>query len=141
MLELIGTLAICAACLWLVCYLLRFWQFRQSITILERLAIAVKVKGDLVSANMGSDAAEKTYLIAACLKGIAASLTYGRIANPAVADTQFQVLQGMIASPDDIAFYMDSRNLDAVVATRLALIRARDSFAQLYQALGVIPAS
>lgn len=133
MLEFIGTVAVCAAGLWLARYLWSFWRFRQSISAVEVLASAVKSKADFVAAKAGADAAEKTYFIAICLKSLADSLSYGKIANTLIAGTQLDVLDGMIGSPDDVAFYMD-RPVDLIADTRLGLVRARESFVLLYQA-------
>lgn len=133
MLEFIGTVAICAAGLWLARYLWNFWRFRQSINAVEALASAVKAKADFVATSTGHDAAEKTYFIAICLKSLADSLSYGKIANTLIAETQLDVLDGMIESPDDVAFYMD-RPVDLIANIRLGLVRARESFVLLYQA-------
>ncbi|WP_111265316.1 hypothetical protein [Marilutibacter maris] len=134
MLEFIGTIAICAACLWLVRYLWRFWRYRQSISTVEALALAVKAKADFVAINAGSDAAESPYFIAACLKGLADSLSYGSIASPLVAKAQLNVLEQMIGSPDDVAFIMD-RSIESITDIRLGLIHARESFILLHQAI------
>ncbi|MBV6811592.1 hypothetical protein KWH19_17915 [Xanthomonas campestris pv. pennamericanum] len=138
MLEFIGTVAVCAAGLWLARYLWSFWRFRQSINAVEALASAVKAKADFVAAEAGADAAEKTYFIAICLKSVADSLSYGKLANPLIAGIQLEVLEGMIGSPDDMVFYMD-RSVDALTDMRLGLVRARDSFVLLYRAMGSSP--
>lgn len=134
MLEFIGTVAVCAAGLWLARYLWNFWRFRQSINAVEALASAVKAKADFVAAKAGADAAEKTYFIAICLKSLADSLSYGKVANPLVAETQLDVLEGMIGSPDDVAFYMD-KSADSITEIRLQLVRARESFVFLHRAM------
>lgn len=138
MLEFIGTVAICIAGVWLVRYLWNFWRFRQSINAVEVLASAVKAKADFVAANAGHDAAEKTYFIATCLKGLADSLSYGKVANPLIAGTQLEVLEGMIGSPDDVAFYMD-KPVDSITEIRLGLVRSRESFVLLHRAIGSEP--
>lgn len=138
MLELIGVAAICAAALWFVRYLWNFWQYRQSINAVEALAAAVRTKADFVSSNVSPDAAEKIYFIAVCLKGLADSLSYGKLANPLIAETQLQVLDGMIASPDDIAYFMD-RPERSITEIQLGLVRARESFLLLHQAIGSRP--
>lgn len=138
MLEFVGTVAICAACLWLARYLWNFWRFRQSINAVEALASAVKAKADFVAANAGHDAAEKTYFIAICLKSLANSLSYGKVANPLIAGTQLEVLDSMIGSPGDMAFYMD-RPVDSLTDMRLGLVRARESFVLLHRAMGSNP--
>jgi hypothetical protein len=61
-------------------------------------ASAVKAKADFVAAKAGADAAEKIYFIATCLKSLADSLSYGKVANPLIAGTQLEVLEGMIGS-------------------------------------------
>ncbi|OQP70597.1 hypothetical protein IA54_016340 [Xanthomonas phaseoli pv. syngonii LMG 9055] len=138
MLEFIGMVAVCAAGLWLARYLWSFWRFRQSINAVEALASAVKAKADFVAAEVGADAAEKTYFIAICLKSLADSLSYGKLANPLIAGTQLEVLEGMIGSPDDVAFYMD-RSVDSLTDIRLGLVRARDLFVLLHRAMGSSP--
>jgi hypothetical protein len=134
MLEFIGTLAICAFALWLARYLWNFLQYRKSISQVETLAAAVKAKADFVSSSAGQDAAEKIYFIAFCLKSVADSLSYGRLANPIIAETQLDVLEGMIASPNDIAFFMD-KSENSITEIRLGLVRARESFVLLHQAM------
>lgn len=138
MLEFIGTVAVCAAGLWLARYLWSFWRFRQSINAVEALASAVKAKADFVAAKAGTDAAEKTFFMAICLKSLADSLSYGKVANPLIAGTQLEVLEGMIGSPDDVAFYMD-KPVDSITEIRLGLVRARESFALLHRAAGSRP--
>ncbi len=138
MLEFIGTVAICAVALWIARYLWNFWQYRKSINALEELAAAVKAKADFVASSAGHDAAEKVYVIAVCLKSVADSLSYGKLANPLIAGTQLQVLESMIASPDDIAFFM-GRPENSVTEVRLGLVRARESFVLLHQAMGSRP--
>lgn len=138
MLEFIGTVAVCAVGLWLVRYLWSFWRFRQSINAVEALASAVKAKADFVATSAGHDAAEKTYFIAICLKSLADSLSYGKVANPLIAGTQLEVLEGMIGSPDDVAFYMD-KSVDSITEIRLGLMRARESFVLLHRAMGSRP--
>lgn len=133
MLEFIGTVAVCAAGLWLTRYLWSFWRFRQSINAVEALASAVEAKADFVAAKAGADAAEKTYFIAICLKSLADSLSYGKVANTLVARTQLEVLEGMIESPDEVAFYMDMP-VYLIADIRLGLMRARESLVLLYQA-------
>ena len=138
MLEFIGMVAVCAAGLWLARYLWNFWRFRQSINAVEALALAVKAKADFVAAEAGADAAEKTYFIAICLKSLADSLSYGKLANPLIAGTQLEVLEGMIGSPDDVAFYM-GKSVESITEVRLGLVRARESFVLLHQAMGSRP--
>lgn len=140
MLEFIGTVAICAAGLWLARYLWNFWRFRQSINAVEALASAVKAKADFVATSAGHDAAEKTYFIAICLKSLADSLSYGKVANPLIAGTQLEVLEGMIGSPDDVAFYM-GKSGSSITMIRLRLVRARDYFILLHRAMGGRPAT
>jgi len=134
MLEFIGTVAVCAAGLWLARYLWGFWRFRQSISAVEVLASAVKSKADFVAAKAGADAAEKTYFIAICLKSLADSLSYGKVANTLIAGAQLEVLGAMIESPDEVAFYMD-RPVDSIDEIRLRLVRAYDSFILLQHAM------
>ncbi|WP_223214315.1 hypothetical protein [Xanthomonas cucurbitae] len=81
---------------------------------------------------------QKTYFIAICLKSLADSLSYGKLANPLIAGTQLEVLEGMIGSPDDVAFYMD-KSVDSITEIRLGLVRARESFVLLHQAMGSRP--
>lgn len=131
MLEFVGTLAVCAAVIWLIRYLWRFWQYRRSISVLEQLAVAIKVKGDLVATSLGQEAADSSYLIAVCLKGVANSLSYGNIASKELADTQLNILEGLIESPKDVAYYMDISQIDSLVSIRMSLLRARDSFLML----------
>ena len=138
MLEFIGTVAVCAAGLSLTRYLWSFWRFRQSINAVEALASAVKAKADFVAAKAGADAAEKTFFMAICLKSLADSLSYGKVANPLIAGTQLEVLEGMIGSPDDVAFYMD-KPVDSITEIRLGLVRARESFVLLHRAAGSGP--
>jgi hypothetical protein len=138
MLEFIGTVAICAVAIWAARYLWNFWQYRKSINALETLAMAIKTKADFVASSAGPEAAEKTYVIAVCLKSVADSLSYGKLANPLIARTQLQVLEGMIASPDDIAFFMD-KPINSITEVRLGLVRARESFVLLHQAMGSRP--
>ncbi|UKE63563.1 hypothetical protein KM539_09065 [Xanthomonas translucens pv. poae] len=135
MLEFVGIVAICAACIWLARYLWSFWKFRQSINALEALASAVKAKADFVAAKAGPEAAEKTYFIAICLKSLADSLTYGRIANLSIAGKQLEVLDEMLKSPEDVAFYMD-RSINSVADIMHCLLGARDSFVSLHRAFG-----
>ncbi|MDH4909530.1 hypothetical protein ACWA5G_03415 [Xanthomonas axonopodis pv. ricini] len=135
MLEFIGTVAVCAVGLWLVRYLWSFWRFRQSINAVEALASAVKAKADFVAAKAGADAAEKTFFMAICLKSLADSLSYGKVAIPLIAGKQLEVLEGMIGSPDDVAFFMD-KSVDSITEIRLGLVRARESFVLLHQAMG-----
>lgn len=135
MLEFIGTVAVCAAGFWLARYLWSFWRFRQSINAVEALASAVKAKADFVAAKAGADAAEKIYFIATCLKSLADSLSYGKVANPLIAGTQLEVLEGMIGSPDDVAFFME-RPVESITKIRLGLVRARESFVLLHRAMG-----
>ncbi|MGV1110344.1 hypothetical protein, partial [Xanthomonas translucens] len=104
----------------------------------ETLASAVKAKADFVAAEAGADAAEKTYFIAICLKSLADSLSYGKLANPLIAGTQLEVLEGMIGSPDDVAFYM-GKSVDSITEIRLGLVRARESFVLLHRAMGSKP--
>jgi hypothetical protein len=134
MLEFIGTVAICAFVIWVARYLWNFSQYRKSINQVETLAAAVKAKADFVSSSAGHDAAEKVYFIAVCLKSVADSLSYGKLANPLIAATQLEVLEGMIASPDDIAFFMDKPE-NSITEIRLGLVRARESFVLLHQAM------
>lgn len=138
MLEFIGTVAVCAAGFWLARYLWSFWRFRQSINAVETLASAVKAKADFVAAKAGADAAEKTYFIAICLKSLADALSYGKVATPLIAGTQLEVLEGMIGSPSDVAFFMD-KPVEALTELRLGLVRARESFVLLHQAMGRRP--
>ncbi|MEE7545871.1 hypothetical protein HF319_01340 [Xanthomonas sp. Kuri4-1] len=138
MLEFIGTVAICAAGVWLARYLWNFWRFRQSINAVEALASAVKAKADFVAASAGHDVAERTYFIAICMKSLADSLSYGKVANPLIAGTQLEVLEGMIGSPSDLAFFMD-KPVEALTGLRLGLARARESFVLLHQAMGSRP--
>ncbi|OOW62124.1 hypothetical protein Xlen_09190 [Xanthomonas campestris pv. leeana] len=138
MLEFVGMVAVCAVGLWLARYLWNFWRFRQSFNAVDALASAVKAKADLVAANAGHDAAEKTYFMAICLKSLANSLSYGRVANPLIAGTQLEVLEGMIGSPDDVAFYMD-KSLNSIADIRLRLVRAREYFILLCRAMGSRP--
>ena len=138
MLEFIGMVAVCAAGLWLARYLWSLWRFRQSINAVEALALAVKAKADFVAAEAGAVAAEKTYFIAICLKSLADSLSYGKLANPLIAGTQLEVLEGMIGSPDDVAFYM-GKSVESITEVRLGLVRARESFVLLHQAMGSRP--
>lgn len=135
MLEFAGTVAICAAGVWLARYLWNFWRFRQSINAVKALASAVKAKADFVTASAGHDAAEK---IAICLKSLADSLSYGKVANPLIAGTQLEVLEGMIGSPGDAAFFMN-RPVEALTGLRQELARARESFVLLHQAMGSRP--
>jgi len=135
MLEFIGTVAICAAGLWLVRHLWNFWRFRQSINAVEALASAVKAKADFVATSAGHDAAEKTYFIAICLKSLADSLSYGKVANPLIAGTQLEVLEGMIGSPYDVAFFMN-KPVDSITEIRRRLVRARESFVLMHRAMG-----
>ncbi|MEA9769908.1 MULTISPECIES: hypothetical protein [Xanthomonas] len=136
MLEFIGTVAVCAVGLWLARYFWNFWRFRQSISAVEALASAVKSKADFVAARAGADAAEKTYFISICLKSLADSLSYGKVANPLIAGTQLEVLEGMIGSPEDVAYFMN-KPVEAIIEIRLGLMRARDSFALLHRVIGV----
>jgi len=138
MLEFIGTVAVCAVGLWLVRYLWSFWRFRQSINAVEALASAVKAKADFVAAKAGADAAEKAFFMAICLKSLADSLSCGKVANPLIAGAQLEVLEGMIGSPDDVAFYMD-KPVDSITEIRLGLVRARESFVLLHRAMGSKP--
>lgn len=138
MLEFIGTAAICAVALWGARHLWNFWQYRKSISAVEALAIAVKAKADFVAVSAGHDAAEKTYLIAVCLKSLADSLSYGKVASPLIARTQFEVLEGMIGSPDDVAFFMD-KPVESVTEIRVRLVCARESFVLLHRAAGSRP--
>lgn len=135
MLEFIGTVAICAAGIGLARYLWSFWKFRQSINAVEALASAVKMKADLVAANVGHDAAEKIHFVAICLKSLADSLSYGKAANPLIAETQLEVLEGMIGSPEDVAFFM-GKPIESITEISLGLVRARDSFVLLLRAKG-----
>lgn len=134
MLEFIGMVAVCAAGLWLARYIWSFWRFRQSINAVEVLASAVKAKADFVAAKAGADAAEKTFFMAICLKSLADSLSSGKVANPLIAVTQLEVLEGMIGSPDDVAFYMN-KPLSSITEIRLRLVRAHESFVLLNRAL------
>jgi len=127
MLEFAGIVAICAACIWLARYLWSFWRFRQSINAVEALASAVRAKADFVAAKSGPNAAEKTYFIAICLRSLAHSLSYGQVANSLIVGTQLEVLEGMIESPDDLAFYMNDPGC-SIKKMRLHLVRARESF-------------
>ncbi|MCC5088634.1 hypothetical protein [Xanthomonas campestris] len=138
MLEFIGTVAVCAVALPVARYLWNFWQYRKSINAVEVLAAAVKAKADFVSSSAGYDAAEKVHVIAVCLKSVADSLSYGKIANSLIAGTQLQVLESMIASPDDIAFFMDKPE-NSITEVRLGLVRARESFVLLHQTMGSRP--
>ncbi len=138
MLEFIGTAAICAAALWGARHLWNFWQYRRSINAVEALAVAVRAKADFVAASAGHDAAEKTYLIAVCLKSVADSLSYGKAVNPLIAGTQLDVMDRMIESPDDIAYFMDNP-AESITDIRLGLVRARESFVLLHRAMGSRP--
>ncbi|KOR40177.1 hypothetical protein ADT25_20165 [Xanthomonas oryzae] len=138
MLEFVGMVAVCAVGLWLARYLWNFWRFRQSINAVNTLASAVKAKADLVAANAGQDASEKTYFMAICLKSLANSLSYGRVANPLIAGTQLEVLEGMIGSQEDVAYFMD-KPVEAITEIRLGLVRARESFILLHRAMGSKP--
>ncbi|OOX17727.1 hypothetical protein Xazr_11460 [Xanthomonas campestris pv. azadirachtae] len=138
MLEFVGMVAVCAVGLWLARYLWNFWRFRQSINAVDALASAVKAKADLVAANAGHDAAEKTYFMAICLKSLAKSLSYGKVANPLIAGTHLEVLEGMIGSPEDVAYFMD-KPVEAITEIRLGLVRARESFILLHRAMGSKP--
>lgn len=135
MLESIGTVAICAAALWGARYVWNFWQYRKSIGVVEALAISIKEKADFAAARTSPEEAESTYLIAALLKGVADSLSYGKLANPEVAGAQLRIVEGMIASPDDISFYT-GQPMSSVTDIRLGLLRARESFVLLHQAHG-----
>lgn len=133
MLEFIGTFAICVVALWVANYLWNFWNYRQSINAVEALAAAVQKRADFVSSKASPEAADNVQVIAACLHGVANSLNYGKLSNPSIAATQLQVLESMIASPDDIAFFMD-KEINATTEIRLGLVRARESFVLLHQA-------
>ncbi|MGV7175313.1 hypothetical protein [Xanthomonas axonopodis] len=73
--------------------------------------------------------------MAICLKSLADSLSYGKVAIPLIAGKQLEVLEGMIGSPDDVAFFMD-KSVDPITEIRLGLVRARESFVLLHQAMG-----
>ncbi|UNK57470.1 hypothetical protein MNQ95_15310 [Pseudoxanthomonas daejeonensis] len=133
MLEFIGTAAICAVAFWVARYLWNFWKYRRSVNAVEALAIAVKARADFVAASAGHDAAEKIYFVAVCFKSLADSLSYGKVANPLIAETQLDVLERMIGSPDDIAFFM-GRPVESIAEIRLGLVRARESFVLLHRA-------
>jgi hypothetical protein len=133
-LEFIGIVAICAVLLWVASYLWKFWQYRQSIHSVEALASAVKAKAAFVASIEGHDAAEKVHLIAVCLQSVADSLSYGKIANPLIVGTQLQVLDSITESPGEIAFFMD-RPESSVAEIRLGIVRARESFVLLCQAM------
>lgn len=137
MLEFIGTVAVCAAGLWLARYLWSFWRFRQSINAVEILASAVKAKADFIAANAGHDTAEEAYFVAICLKSLADSLSYGKIASSLTAKAQLEVLERLISSPADISFYT-GHSVDKVANLWRELVRARDSFVLLYRAVGTV---
>ena len=134
--EFIGMAAICMVVLWLVRYFWNFRTYRKSISAVEAIASAVKRKADLVATNAGPDAAEKTYLIAVCLKGVADSLSYGKLSNSFAVEAQLQMLSAMIESPDDIAFYLD-RPVGSVGEFSDSLIKARESFLLLCSAMRI----
>ena len=136
MLEFIGTAAVCVVVIWLVRYFWNFRTYRKSIDAVELLASAVKRKADLVAINVGPDAAEKTYFIAVCLKGVADSLSYGKLSNSFAVEAQLQMLSAMIESPDDIAFYLE-RPVGSVGQFSDSLIKARESFLLLCSAMRV----